>query len=87
MIFEWTSLRGLHCKICSEHIEAIRLESARRGGTRGAAFKNLLSYVDGVDSAHKGNLVKHVKSGSLHAWAKAQGTVLRVICPDHEWLR
>ena len=31
---------------------------------------SLLKYADGVNSAHKGNIEKHTKSGGLHDWAK-----------------
>ena len=30
----------------------------------------MLKYADGVNSAHKGNIDKHTKSGGLHDWAK-----------------
>ena len=62
-------IRGLRCKVCTTHLEAIRLESGRRN-YRGAVLTALLNYVEGVKGAHRHNILQHVKAGGLHEWAK-----------------
>ena len=39
-------------------------------GISGPPLNALISYIDGVSYVHKGNFEKHIKSGSLHDWAK-----------------
>ena len=50
---------------------------ARKRNVRGTALDSLLKYADRISYAHKGNVDKHVKSVSLHDWAKEkfQGSV------------
>ena len=59
----------LKCKICTIHLAAIRQEAKTRG-IRGTALKSLLTYTEGVSYIHKSNFDKHVKSGSLHDFAR-----------------
>ena len=57
------------CKICTVHLQQIRVE-ARKRNLRGEVLNSLLKYADGINSAHKGNVEKHIRSGGLHDWAK-----------------
>ena len=36
----------------------------------GSVIDSLLRFADGVNSAHKGIIEKHTKSGGIHDWAK-----------------
>ena len=38
--------------------------------TCGSVIDSLLRFADGVNSAHKGIIEKHTKSGGIHDWAK-----------------
>ena len=59
----------LKCKICSVNYAEIRKEAKRRN-LCGNILDGILNYTDGVRYIHKANFDKHVKSGSLHDWAK-----------------
>ena len=57
------------CKICTKYLQKIRVE-ARARDLRGSVVDSLLTYADGVNSAHKGKIKNNTKSGRLHDWAK-----------------
>ena len=59
----------VRCKICTTYLHDIRRE-ARSRDIKGSVLKSLLNYVDGVRGAHKGNFMRHIKTGGLHEWAK-----------------
>ena len=63
-------LSVLKCKVCTTYLGEIRKE-ARIRNIRGNVLDGILNYTDGVKYIHKGNFDKHVKSGSLHSWAKS----------------
>ncbi|XP_064605788.1 zinc finger protein 862-like [Liolophura sinensis] len=62
-------LTKLQCKVCSQHLARIRGQAKLRGIT-GQSLQSLINYVDGVTYIHKSNVTRHVRSGSLHDWAK-----------------
>ena len=43
---------------------------ARAEDLCGSVIDSLLRFADGVNSAHKGIIEKHTKSGGIHDWAK-----------------
>lgn len=59
----------LTCIVCVENLAAIYRE-ARLRSIRGTALKSIQHYADGITYVHKANIERHVKSGSLHDWAK-----------------
>ena len=65
------NIARVRCKVCTSHINVIRQE-AKRKGLRGNVLDGVLNYVDGVDGAHKSNIMRHTKSGGLHDWAKTK---------------
>lgn len=62
-------IKLLQCKICTEHITQIR-KQAKTKNISGKVLDGLLAYIDGVTYIHKSNVQRHVRSGSLHDWAK-----------------
>ena len=56
------NIARVRCKVCTPHINVIRQE-AKRKGLRGNVLDGVLNYVDGVDGAHKSNIMRHTKSG------------------------
>ena len=60
----------LKCKVCTTYLGEIRKE-ARKRNIRGNVLDGILNYTDGVKYIQKGNFDKHIKSGSLHSWAKS----------------
>lgn len=59
----------LQCKICSENLPDIRREAKRRN-IKGVVLDGILNYADGVYYIHKANIMRHIRSDSLHDWAK-----------------
>ena len=59
---------SLKCKVCSVNINEVRKEAKARN-IRGNVLNGLLNLVDGVNGAHKGNIMRHVKADGLHDWA------------------
>ena len=57
------------CKICTQYLHQIRVEAKARD-LHGPVVDSLLRYVNGVTSAHKGNIEKQTKSRGLHGWTK-----------------
>ena len=43
----------LRCKVCTVHIEA------KTRGLRGNVLNGVLNFVDGIDGAHKSNILRH----------------------------
>lgn len=68
-------VKCLRCKICSKNAVQIRMEAKSRG-ISGPPLNSIIKYIDGVTYVHKTNVEKHIKSGSLHDWAK------RIFCSD-----
>lgn len=62
-------LLELRCKICTEKYQEIRKEAKSRK-ISGPPLDSIINYIDGVKYIHKANVMKHIKNGSLHAWAK-----------------
>ena len=66
-------IRRLTCNVCTEHEEVI-MEEARRRKMRKLVIDGMCKYIrPGIDHAHKGSVLKHIKGDTLHAWAKQQG--------------
>ena len=63
----------LKCKICTVYINEIRKEAKARN-IRGNVLTGLLNFVDGVNGAHKGNFLRHIKANGLHDWEKKKFT-------------
>lgn len=63
------NLRKLQCKICSAHLGDI-LREAKHRSMKGVAMHGITNLAEGLESVHRGNLYRHIKSGSLHDWAK-----------------
>ena len=63
----------LKYKICTMYINEIRKEGKARN-IRGNVLTGLLNFVDGVNGAHKGNFLRHIKANGLHDWAKKNFT-------------
>ena len=61
----------LRCKVCTVHINVIRQEANRRG-LRGNVLNGVLNFVDGIEGAHKSNILRHTKADGLHNWAKSK---------------
>ena len=61
------------CKICTVYINEIGKEGNARN-IRGNVLTGLLNLVDGVNGAHKGNFLQHIKANGLHDWAKKKFT-------------
>ena len=62
-------IETLTCKICVKYADQIRVE-ARGRKLKGQVLESILSYAKGVTYVHKTNVSNHVKSDSLHNWAK-----------------
>ena len=60
---------SLKCKVCCVNINEIRKEAKARN-IRGNVLNMLLNLVDGVNGAHNGNAMRHIKAGGLHDWAR-----------------
>ena len=56
-------------KICIKYLQQIGVQ-ARAEDLCGSVIDSLLRFADGVNSAHKGIIEKHTKSGGIHDWAK-----------------
>ena len=57
--------------MCIVHINVIRQEAKTRG-LRGNVLNGVLNFVDGIDGAHKSNMLRHIKADGLHNWAKSK---------------
>ena len=69
----------LKCKICTVNINEIRKEAKTRN-IRGNVLEGLLSFVDRVKGAHRGNFMRHIKGGWLHDWTKTNFSVRKMNC-------
>ena len=61
----------LRCKVCTVHINVIRQEAKTRG-LRGNVLNGVLNFVNGINGAHKSNILRHTKADGLHNWAKSK---------------
>ena len=63
----------LCCKVCTVHINVIR-QDAKTRGLRGNVLNGVLNFVDGIDGAHKSNILRHTRADGLHNCAKSKYT-------------
>ncbi|KAK6178299.1 hypothetical protein SNE40_013101 [Patella caerulea] len=64
-----STIKKIKCDVCEKHLIEIRREAAKRN-IKGFVLKGVLNYADGVSYVHKGNILRHIKAGGLHDWAK-----------------
>ena len=70
-VVEDANVTKLRCKVCTVHNNVIRQEAKTRG-LRGNVMNGVLNFVDGIDGAHKSNILRHTRADGLHNWAKSK---------------